>query len=297
MSHSAVSMAAKARIDPKSVDDESPRQLGRHASSAPLMSMGSRPISLGAKRLLTMSQAAHDAASPRPTMPSSVSTSTMQRDEPGSQPNDHQYGASIGRLIGVARIALIFISNLFERETVEPDSALIGNQNLRLQLDAFRPAVLANQAFEADRHVLFEHAGIGAREIDVIGHGRPFVREPDAVEHQSVTPLAILLRNAPGPLVELGEGHAGLHHADVMLDLRARVGIELALLVVHADMADRPGPRQVRAIAIGTDHVRVEGKHVAFAADIIGALLEPRIGALTCGEQPRLHPLAARADI
>jgi hypothetical protein len=58
-----------------------------------------------------MAQACQDAASPSPMMPSSVSTSTTQREEPGSQPKDHQYGASIGRLIGVARMAVIFMGS------------------------------------------------------------------------------------------------------------------------------------------------------------------------------------------
>src|SRR5207247_4294611 len=82
-----------------------------------------------------------------------------------------------------------------------------------------------------------------------------------------------------------------------MLDLRACRCIIPALTRRLPDVPDGPGAREVCAIAVGADHVGIEGEHGAGLADRVGAFLEPGIGALAAGEKPRFEPFAAGAGI
>ena len=60
----------------------------------------------------TVRSTSTEGASPSPTMPWSVSTSTMILEAPGYRPPVHQNGASSGMLTGVALRPVIFMVHL-----------------------------------------------------------------------------------------------------------------------------------------------------------------------------------------
>ena len=80
----------EARTAAKSTSVATPRQLGRQTSSAPAMSIGSRPTRRGAKTFSMVATFAGEGPSPRPTSPASVSTSTIVFEKPASDPYDHR---------------------------------------------------------------------------------------------------------------------------------------------------------------------------------------------------------------
>src|SRR5262245_25417337 len=94
-------------------------QDGTQRLSQSAMSSGSAPISAGAISALITSPKCHQGASPNPTTPSSVSTSTIDFEAPPKRPADHQNGASSGTLTCVTRTFVTFIASLFAIELAE----------------------------------------------------------------------------------------------------------------------------------------------------------------------------------
>src|SRR5690349_1164051 len=80
------------------------------------------------------------SVSPSPTSPSSVSISTMQRDQPSSTPPDQRSGATNGMLTMVVVILLIFIARLLSLNRLkQPRRAAAelgrrGDQGLRVAM-------------------------------------------------------------------------------------------------------------------------------------------------------------------
>src|SRR6185312_14041243 len=97
----------------------------------------------------------------------------------------------------------------------------------------------------------------------------------------------------PGFLVELAEGDTRGDERQILVDLLQRSAIEALLYIVHGKVTADPGAREIGAIAIGPDHIRVDGDHVALAADIVGAFAVPGVRPRSCLQQPGLDPLAA----
>ena len=82
-----------------------------------------------------------------------------------------------------------------------------------------------------------------------------------------------------------------------MGDLVGGDPVQVALLVARPAVAAQPGARQVGAKAVRADQIGVEGDEIAGLDDARRAFLEPRIGARSGRQQPRLDPFAATRDV
>ena len=88
----------------------------------------------------------------------------------------------------------------------------------------------------------------------------------------------------------------GAIKADIMLHLVVGHPVEHFLIVARFPRAAAESPRKIGIIAIAADGIRIERHQFAGPQLAPARFLEPGIGALAGGEQPRLDKFTALAD-
>src|SRR5208282_6551026 len=186
-----------------------------------------------------------------------------------------------------------------ERKGREKAAARLRDQHLLFELDPFATPLLADIAFDADRHPRLKLAVVGTLlPILDMGDLGPLVAEPDAVRHAGIAVPHEGVRDAPRELARLAKIETGLHQlVDVVMDLFHRQAVDAPLFGARLAGAAEICARDVGAIAERPDEVGIETHEVARPAQAVAAFLEPGVRAFAGREDARFDPLAAKAYV
>src|SRR5262245_37089965 len=112
---------------------------------------------------------------------------------------------------------------------------------------------------DADRHPWLEHPVV-PRAIPVTRMRDPrlLVDHPHTVGNAGIEGVAEFSGHGPGPRAEFAKAQARTKQVEIVLELVSGKAVEPTLLRCHPCPAAKERARDVRAIAVGADHISVE---------------------------------------
>ena len=96
---------------------------------------------------------------------------------------------------------------------------------------------------------------------------------------------------------QIAERNTGLQEAHVFLNVIVGDAIEITLLGRGLALAEDPRARNVDAIAVRSDEIRVEGEDIPLLDQTRSAFLKPRVRSRSRRHDARLDPLSAASNV